>query len=178
MNINTDLKKALINLNKLRKKVVTARGKPIPAHIANPDTPLKPRGWTLDVTQDVIDRAKPNNQSWCMLGLTVREQIPGSYSIRIDASMIRFNIGNVKFAYPTPGPASAYVKQFDHDASKEKEVTVKPFKVPLHVRDCYIAPVKRKGPQSPKATKRAKFVPNKPGVKRCIRRYNGLPVVE
>jgi hypothetical protein len=145
----------------------------------NKVTRNKIKGWKIRVTQDNIDRSKPNTQAWCMVSLAIRECIEGSHTIRVDSSFIRFSIGiagegGLRYAYPTPMVAVAPIQVYDHEAEQKLPSTVKPFEFSLQAVQAYVSPMlKHSSPEEPRPRG-----PNNPKARCKKYRWNGQPILK
>lgn len=139
------------------------------------------KSFLVKVPQEIIDSAKPEYSSKCMVAQAIRRNIRNSYSVHVTAETVRFNVGDDKtvtgtrYLYPLPGVAIAAIRQFDIDRTK-----VRPFQFTLDGRSDFsmTAPVVKRGERglnNKKKIKRKSAGKKRPAsLRRCpVRRYRG-----
>jgi hypothetical protein len=123
------------------------------------------------VSREIIDNAERNDSAHCMGADAIRETIEGAWSVDVSAELIRFNIGEVRYMYPTPAKVSIEAEKFDLEGPE----AVEPFKFTLDSRQGCSAPVIRSGPRNkPNKPRTGPNRKRKPGVRWSKRRYAGL----
>jgi len=97
--------------------------------------------WTIEVTQDDIDRAHVNNSYRCVIATALARQIPDASRIEVDLQTIRFTRGDERLVYLTPYTAAGYVVAYD--AGDEIEPFNFTLRNPTKVRRQAITPAGR-----------------------------------
>ena len=69
--------------------------------------------WTIEVTQNDIDRAHVNDSYRCVVATALARQIPDASHIEVDLQTIRFTREGERLIYLTPYTAAGYVVAFD-----------------------------------------------------------------
>jgi hypothetical protein len=77
------------------------------------DTRVDRSRWTVEITQDDIDRAHQNDSYRCVIATSLARQIPDATKIEVDIQTIRFTRGGERLIYLTPYTAAGYVVAFD-----------------------------------------------------------------
>lgn len=127
--------------------------------------------YNVYVTREIIDNAERNDSAHCMAADAIRETIDGVWSLDVSSELIRFNLGETRYMYPTPARVSVEAQKFDDDGPE----AVQPFKFSLDGRQACSAPVIRYGPRGkPNKPRTSPNRKRKPGVRWTKRRYSGL----
>jgi hypothetical protein len=73
----------------------------------------------LDITQDIIDTALPQNSSHCMIADAVKRALPDVKAISVDLTTIRFTdpVKRQRYIYLTPRSAQVALINFDQGNS-------------------------------------------------------------
>lgn len=106
---------------------------------------------TLNITQDIIDKACPRDGAHCIVAMAVKAVDPEARNISVDTARIKFTSGDTKYMFNTPAKLQPIIIALDED---KKEV-IKPIRIKL-----------QNGYTCPKKEQVAKSYFNKPKSKR------------
>lgn len=125
---------------------------------------MKPRAFSVNVTQDIINEAEVGSSTQCMIAQAIR--LKGATSIHVTSDRVKFNMNGTRYCYDIPPKAALAVIQFDKNPTR-----VRPFRFTL--QGGYTSSVVRRPNAKPRGptrnrTCKAKF---------CIRRYHGQRVL-
>jgi len=133
--------------------------------------PGSPRGFKVEVTKKIIDHAKKESSSHCMVADAIRH-IAGASSINVTQDYARFNWWGYRYTFRLPAKIALLVKDFDAGAA------IPPFAFLLR-KDQGFPPVPMRVRTAPTGARVAKNQKRAaPEVTRTKRRYHGIQVLK
>lgn len=131
---------------------------------------MKIPAYALNVKTDIIARAVKRHSAKCMYAQTVRLQIPGASTVSVTMEMVRFTLGDTRYAYPLPAKNAALLLLFDDGGEVVEH--------PLRLQDGFARKVRRYA--APRKKGKHGTHPDyektkaKRDATRCIQRMHGL----